>query len=242
MVDRFSLPVWIREGAEVKKLASAFGEYWDKVEGWVKTPLNQLDAENCHVYVLKLMAYQRDIDRFANEPDDIFRKRVKFAVKNAIDAGSQEGFKSIFERFDVPLYGQIEREDGVDWDVITLWLADSTITQNPELGQYIIRQYGRTCRRYAFLIVDGLEGLEVGARATTLDKQLNVLEQRPDWVFEDETDSLQSFAATNVLERHTNRVEPLPLYVFGDEVEGMHMTFFGSSVEIYNDILKSNEG
>jgi len=73
MVDKFELPMWIREGKEINKLADAFATFWDKTEGWIKTPLNQLDAETCHVYVLKLLAYQNDIDRFADEPDYLFR-------------------------------------------------------------------------------------------------------------------------------------------------------------------------
>jgi len=241
MTDRFDLPIWLR-GEEVKKLASAFAGFWDKTEGWIKTPLNQTDAETCHPKILKMLAYQRDIDLLPNEPEPLFRKRVKFAVKNAIDAGSKAGFKAIFERFDVPLYGQIERENGANWDVITLWIADSAITQNPELGQYIVRQYGRTCRRYEFLLVDGLDGFSVKVHSNMLDKQLNTLEKRPDWIFADKTDSCQIFAATNVLERHTNTVKTLPPYVLHDEVDGMEMTFFGSSVNRYADRLKLNEG
>ncbi len=241
MAKRFELPVWIREGSEVNKLSNAFGDFWDKAETWIKTPLNQRDAETCHVYVLQLLAYQSDIDRFADEPDDLFRKRVKFAVKNARDAGSKNGFKSILERFDIPLYGQIERDPEKEWDVITLWLADSTLTQNPELGQHIVQKYGRTCRRYEFLLVDGLPETEINATSTSLDKQNNVLTPQPDWVFEDAVDSFSVFTASNVLEKQTSKVNELPAFIFSDDVDGMAMTFFSSSVERHTDTIKIEE-
>ena len=189
MAKRFELPVWIREGSEVNKLSNAFGNFWDKAESWIKTPLNQRDAETCHVYVLQLLAYQNDIDRFADEPDDLFRKRVKFAVKNARDAGSKDGFKHILERFDVPLYGQIERDPEKEWDVITLWLADSTLTQNPELGQYIIRHYGRTCRRYEFLVVDGAETLNIRMASAHIERSVHEVNALDDYVFDDKTEA-----------------------------------------------------
>ncbi|EAQ66460.1 hypothetical protein MED121_07245 [Marinomonas sp. MED121] len=206
MVAKFELPVWIREGKEVTKLADAFGSFWDKTEAWIKTPLNQLDAETCHVYVLKLLAYQNDIDRFANEPDELFRKRVKHGVKNAIDAGSKGGFKEVLARFDVPLYGQIERASETDWDVITLWLADSSMTQNPELAHHIIRQYGRTCRRYEFLMLDRLDDVSIEGLSFGLDKSIEQLNLAADYVFMDKAGAAQVSLAQHFIERSEDRI------------------------------------
>jgi len=238
MAKRFELPVWIREGSEVNKLSNAFGNFWDKAESWVKTPLNQRDAETCHVYVLQLLAYQNDIDRFADEPEDLFRKRVKFAVKNARDAGSKDGFKHILERFDVPLYGQIERDPDKDWDVITLWLADSTLTQNPELGQYIIRHYGRTCRRYEFLVVDGLEDTTLSGQTACVERSVHEVLKQPDFVFEDETYSFKAAMKSAQVERSVHQVNTQN-YVFNDRVNTAYLSFIAGSVERSQDTIKS---
>lgn len=206
MVAKFELPIWIREGKEINKLADAFSTFWDKTEDWIKTPLNQLDAETCHVYVLKLLAYQNDIDRFADEPDELFRKRVKHGVKNAIDAGSKGGFKEVLARFDVPLYGQIERASDTDWDVITLWLADSSLTQNPELAHHIIRQYGRTCRRYEFLMLDRLDDVSIEGLSFGLDKSIEQLNLAADYVFMDTAGAAQVSLAQHFIERSEDRI------------------------------------
>jgi len=239
MVAKFDLPVWIREGKEVNKLADAFANFWDKTEDWIKTPLAQLDASTCHTYVLKLMAYQNDIDRFANEPDDLFRKRVKYAVKNAMNAGSKTGFKEILARFDVPLYGQIERDNDSDWDVITLWLADSSLTQNPDLAHYIIRQYGRTCRRYEFLMVDGLEGVEVGGHNTSLDRSVNPLTPRPDWIFEDEADAFSVAMRSSQISRSEDKLNPPEEVVLIDVLEETQVGISQYLVERSEDRIHS---
>lgn len=171
MTERYTLPVWIRNGLEVNKLANGFGDWWDKVEEWLKSPLNYLDPETCSLAILKLWAYQRDVDLFANESEELFRQRVVFAIQNTIDAGSKEGFSSIFARFGWPLLGQIERDPDKDWDVVTLWLGDSTITSDPELGQYLIQQFGRTCRRYEFLNVDEVEPLYFSMQFGSVNRQ-----------------------------------------------------------------------
>lgn len=212
-MEKFSLPVWLKNGPEISKLALAFGDYWDKAEGWLKTPLRQMDAETCHVAVLKLLAYQRDVDRFAGEPDDLFRKRVAFAVQNAMDAGYSGGMKRVFERFDMPLLGQIERDPSKDWDVITLWLGDSTITQDPELGEYIIRKYGRTCRRYEFLIVDVLEPATLSAVLGCIERQKTVAGAVPEWTLIDQMGTVEVGAMSGVLDRQTTYV-PAMNYVY----------------------------
>lgn len=241
-MERFKLPVWLQEGPQVTKLATAFGDYWDKVEDWVKTPLQQTDAETCHVAVLKLLAYQRDIDRFADEPEDLFRKRVAFAVKNAQDAGSAVGMKEIFERFGVPLRGQVERDPDKDWDVITLWMADNAITQDPELGQYIVRKYGRTCRRYEFLLIDLLEEVEVSAVSTSVEKQYHTAAELPDFIFEDEASGFAvGPCVTTSLERNIDGVGSVPDWALADTNSGMYLGFASVSLERSVDMIRSND-
>ena len=150
---RYDLPTWLR-GVEVTRLKNAFDGFWGSCADWIKTPLQQLDAETCHPVVLQFLAYQQDVERFPTEPDEMFRLRVKHAGENTQDAGSPVRFADIFSRFGAVVAGQIERDPLKDYDVITLVMADGVITKEPELGQFIIRQYGRTCRRYEFLLIN----------------------------------------------------------------------------------------
>jgi hypothetical protein len=157
MTERYSLPIWEKEGPNNKGLKSAFSNWWDKVEGWIKTPLNQMDAETCSGALLKYHAYQKDVTRFADEPENLFRKRVKYAEQNAMDAGSKVGFIKIFERLGIGYLEILEREDEVNWDVVSLRLSDSQVAGNIDLLGYIIQQYGRTCRRYELTVLTPIE-------------------------------------------------------------------------------------
>ncbi|RAP71607.1 hypothetical protein ACZ87_01573, partial [Candidatus Erwinia dacicola] len=47
----------------------------------------------------------------------------------------------------------LERQPGIDWDVILVRVTDSQISDNTQLMIQIIRQYGRTCRRYQFEVI-----------------------------------------------------------------------------------------
>ncbi|WP_438461949.1 phage tail protein [Marinomonas sp. PE14-40] len=153
MSEKYSLPVWIKGGAQVQALKTSIETMWAKVEGWLKIPLDQMDATTCHPYVLGLIAYQRDVTRFENESESIYRKRVDVAHKNLIDAGSKQGFERIFERLGIGYLELDERLDSVEWDVISLKVSDSQISTNTKLLDNIIRQYGRTCRRYELTVL-----------------------------------------------------------------------------------------
>ncbi|WP_394178501.1 phage tail protein [Marinomonas posidonica] len=165
-MEKYSLPVWMRHGEKAKALKTAFDAWWGKVEKWLQVPLDQMDAETCHSALLKYLAFQKDVKRFSNEPEELFRKRVKYAEQNAMDAGSKAGFVAIFERLGIGYVDVIERSDSENWDVITLRLSDSQIAENTELLSYIIQQYGRTCRRYELTVLTSLgvsiEVFEVG--------------------------------------------------------------------------------
>lgn len=126
--------------------------FFNRVYQWMLFPIQQFDALTCSESILKLMAWDRDINRFEEEPLTLFRKRVKYAFVNARDAGSVAGFKRIFERLGVGIVAFIEREDPQQWDVCTIELTDSDISQNTKLIQTLIEQYGRTCRRYRFQV------------------------------------------------------------------------------------------
>lgn len=149
---KLSLPFWL-DGIELAKLKAAAQSWWEKAEGWLRWPLLQLDAETCHINVLDLLAWQRDIQRFHGEPERLYRLRVKYAFINAVDAGSTAGMVRIFERLGVGYVELEERIDGLDWDIVQLHLTDSQLSENPVLLRVLMQQYGRTCRRYDFVTI-----------------------------------------------------------------------------------------
>lgn len=151
-VLKLKLPFWL-EGVELSKLRDAAQSWWNQVETWMKWPLLQLDAETCHLSVLDLLAWQRDIQRFQGEPEALYRKRVKYAFINAVDAGSTAGTVRIFQRLGVGYVEIQERFDSVNWDVVRLFLTDSQLSSNPVLLRVLMQQYGRTCRRYEFATI-----------------------------------------------------------------------------------------
>jgi len=149
---KLKLPFWL-DGKELNRLKTASQSWWNKVEGWLQWPLLQMDAETCHLTVLDLLAWQRDISRFKDEPESLYRLRVKFAFINAVDAGSTAGLKRTLQRLGVGYVEIDERLPDRDWDVVLLRLSDSQLSQNPELMRVLIQQYGRTCRRYDFVTI-----------------------------------------------------------------------------------------
>ncbi|MFC0973994.1 phage tail protein [Pasteurella multocida] len=147
------LPFWMDRG-ELQKIADLFEKWWAWAEIFTRYPLKTQDPEKCNEQVLNLLAYQRDITRFENEPLSLFRKRVKYAFINARDAGSKQGFIKIFQRLGIGYVEIEERFDLINWDVIKIRLTDSQVAKNHHLLMQIIRQYGRTCRRYEFEVIN----------------------------------------------------------------------------------------
>ncbi|MEE1888250.1 phage tail protein [Pseudomonas carassii] len=163
------LPFWLA-GPELTKLKDAAQAWWARVTEWLRWPLLQMDAETCHLTVLDLLAWQRDITRFKDEPERLYRLRVKFAFINAVDAGSTAGLKRILRRLGVGYVEIDERLAGRDWDVVLLRLSDSQLSENPELLRVLIQQYGRTCRRYDFVSITPVT-LRIGAAQFNDDQQ-----------------------------------------------------------------------
>jgi hypothetical protein len=154
-MDPIKLPFWL-EGVELSKLRDAATAYWAQIEAWIRWPLTQFDALTCSEGVLKLLAYQRDIQRFTGEPLDLFRKRVAFAYANAEDAGSKAGFIAIFERLGIGALAIDERIAGIDWDIVHLKVSDQQLATYRVLLDQVVAQYRRTCRRYTFAHTLGL--------------------------------------------------------------------------------------
>jgi len=170
-----TLPSWMNKG-EPKKLAAACATFWVKVKGWISFPLQQTDPETCTVQILNLLAYQRDIERFEGEPLWLYRLRVKYAFLNAQDSGGLIGFANIFERLQIGDVQQLERQPGIDWDVIIIRVNDNQLAANATLMNEIIRKYGRTCRRYRFEV---LNVAKIGTRAGHFDNDHQLFVGRP---------------------------------------------------------------
>ncbi|MDU3570646.1 MAG: hypothetical protein E7F77_07420 [Serratia marcescens] len=148
-----NLPVWMNKG-EPLTLAHASKIWWERVYGWLTFPLAQIDVDTCDEQLLSLLAYQRDINRFPGESLALFRLRVKHAFVNALDAGSLAGFARIFERLEIGQVQQLERQLWLDWDVILLRINDEQLSRDNVLMMNLVRQYGRTCRRYFFDVLN----------------------------------------------------------------------------------------
>ena len=144
---KIELPFWL-SATETKKLVAAAQTWWERTEGWVQWPFPQLDAQTCSLAMLDLLAWQRDIERFADEPESLYRLRVKYALINAQEAGSKAGFIAIFERLNVGYVEIEERFDAVNWDIIRISFSESDLASDQVLVQKLITKYGRTCRRY----------------------------------------------------------------------------------------------
>ena len=149
------LPSWMDSG-EPAKLLRASVRFWSQVYEWVTWPLEQFDPLTCAEPLLNLLAWERDITRFNGEPLSLYRKRVNYAFINAQDAGEIAGFIAIFSRLGIGYVELLERQDGLDWDVIVVRVTDSQVADNSDLLLEIIRKYGRTCRRYQFEVITSL--------------------------------------------------------------------------------------
>lgn len=134
-------------------LSKGLHAFWRRIWHWLLIPLQQLDPLECGESLLNLIAWDRGIQRFSNEPLPLYRKRVKYAFANARDAGEATGFKRIFERLGIGWVEVHERQPDQPWDVITIELADTELVNNQQLLNVLIQHYGRTCRRYRFQVV-----------------------------------------------------------------------------------------
>ena len=145
------LPFW-ENGQKAERLRLSLQAWWVIVESWLMWPLQQMDIDTCTLKILDLIAWQRYIERFKDEPEWLYRLRVKYAFVNAKDAGSIAGFQRIFTRLGVGDVEILERQIGQDWDVIILKVSDEFLAQNQSLLDILIQMYGRTCRRYEWTV------------------------------------------------------------------------------------------
>ena len=153
---KIELPFWMNKSHSI-----AFINFLNSWFTWLKNiisfPVQQFDSETAVLALVDLIAWERNIERFNNEPEWLYRKRVKYAYQNSKDAGSNEGFIKIWNRFELGYIEIEERIEGRDWDVIGINISDNVISKTPELLDILIESYGRTCRRYEWTVMTTLK-------------------------------------------------------------------------------------
>lgn len=150
-LSKINLTFWQR-GSKEKADAAAFATFldgwWTTIKTWLEFPFTVYNVDTAPLFIVDLLAWQRDVERFTGEPETLYRLRVKHAFENATDAGNTAGFKRIWARLGLGSVEIGERIDGQDWDVVELTMPPQIIADNPELLRLLVNSYGRTCRRY----------------------------------------------------------------------------------------------
>ncbi|MBE4138076.1 hemolysin [Vibrio parahaemolyticus] len=168
-IPEFSLRYWMGQG-ELAKLARALRNYWGHVQAAFEMPLKQHDPLTAPIALVNILAWLRDVERLGQEPEALFRIRVAHAYGFARDAGSVAGWEEMFEKLGYPHIAQDERLANIDWDVISLKIKDGDLTNVPKLLDTVIRQYGRTCRRYQYT---SYVEMPLAARSKNIEAQYN---------------------------------------------------------------------
>ncbi|MDK2597895.1 hypothetical protein [Pseudoalteromonas obscura] len=148
------LPYWLaRPASELDKLRKGTVRFWSRVSDLLAWPARQLDPMTAELALVHLLAWERDITPLANESEQTYRIRVKYALQFAKGAGSTAGWHFMFEKLGTPWITIDERLGEVDWDVVSLQLLDSDLAERHQLIGNLCRQYGRTTRRYQYVTI-----------------------------------------------------------------------------------------
>jgi hypothetical protein len=145
--NKISTPFWLGEG-QLKRYVEFLETWYAYIKTVLEWPLRQYDVDTADLFVVDLLAWERGVDRFKSEPEWLYRRRVKFAYQNALDAGTPQGLTAIWDRMGLGYLEIEERMTGRDWDVVNLTMSDQALADNPELIDTLLQSYARTCRRY----------------------------------------------------------------------------------------------
>lgn len=148
---------WLaRPGSELDKLRKGAVRFWQRFTDMLNFPARQMDPMTAELEFVHLLAWERDIAQIPNETEQLYRIRVKYALKFAQGAGSKSGWYYMFEKLGTPWITIDERVSETDWDVVSLQLLDSDLADRAGLINNICRQYGRTTRRYEYTTIASL--------------------------------------------------------------------------------------
>ena len=178
--ENIKFSFWMNKGnlANYSRFLNRWYKYVSNLLLW---PINQFDLETAELFVVDLLAWERDVERFHAEPESLYRTRVKYAYANAVDSGSVAGFKKVAERLGLGIIGINERIAGRDWDVVGLSVPDSVIAEKGKLLDVIIEQYGLTCRQYEWTTTATLKTI---IKVAAVDYEMTACTARiyVDWV------------------------------------------------------------
>ncbi|MDO6426242.1 phage tail protein [Thalassotalea sp. 1_MG-2023] len=163
MSNNIQLPTWLN-GEQTTKLAKVANQFWQEFEQKLWWWLEQINEDEAALPILNLLAWERDITRLENEPVELYRLRIKHALANAEDAGSTQGMEAIFKRLGFGYMEINERIPGYDWDMVGISMIESEFADKQQLVEELIRQYGRTCRRYFLQVLNVLEIYVLGGQ------------------------------------------------------------------------------
>ncbi|WP_221800407.1 phage head spike fiber domain-containing protein [Oceanobacter mangrovi] len=150
-MDFISLKFWQRgtgSKADAKAAATVVDTWWTTVKGWLAFPFTVWEVDTAPLFIVDLLAWERDITRYTGEPESLYRLRVEHAYANAKDAGSTAGFVRIWERLGLGSCFIVERPEDDDWDIVYIDMDPAVFAGNETLIMTMLNQYGRTCRRY----------------------------------------------------------------------------------------------
>jgi hypothetical protein len=160
-IAEIELPTWLN-GVDTTALANVAKTYWQNLERNLLWWLEQLDEEVAALPILDLLAWERGINRLDGESVELYALRIKHAVANSEDAGFDIGLERIFKRLG---FGYIEINSHVenyDWDMVQVSLIEDEFIDKQALVEELIRQYGRTCRRYFLSVLSVIDSYVVG--------------------------------------------------------------------------------
>lgn len=144
------MPYWLaRPASELDKLRRAMVRFWQRYVEMLQFAEQQLDPMTAELEFVHLLAWERDVEQIPAENELIYRIRVKYALPFAKGAGSEKGWLDMFEKLGIPLTIG-ERISEIDWDVVELQFNEQEIGPNQALLNSLVRQYGRTTRRYIY--------------------------------------------------------------------------------------------
>lgn len=145
--QEIKISFWMAAGNTVA-LVKTLNRWFQYIRDLLHWPVQQYDLETAPLFIVDMIAEERDVQRYRGEPESLYRSRVIHAYQNARDAGTVAGFKAIWARCGLGECEIVERIPGEDWDIVQLWSDVQIIADNPELIRILIEKYGRTCRRY----------------------------------------------------------------------------------------------
>jgi|GEM_PF-1303867 hypothetical protein len=166
------LPYWLAKPlSELDKFRVGCIAFWQRLNEILAWPGAQLDPMTAELALVHLLAWERDIEQIPQETEQLYRIRVKYALKFAKGAGSIDGWHFMFKKLGVQWINIGERLSQTDWDIIDLQLLDSDLASRQALIDYICRKYGRTTRRYQ---LSTMARMALNQSCTTFDYEQNL--------------------------------------------------------------------